>query len=123
LELVSQVEQATTLAGYRSAVASLLREWGNGSNHHGNGKQAFSYAFGFVLGVPADAQNAECIVLAVKGTWVMAARVRPLSGRIRFPPNRGKHESHCRNVGFSHFARLRECRNRAIPIQKALKDS
>jgi hypothetical protein len=55
---VAQAKNATTKAGYKDAVGTLLRDWANSSDYNNASKQALAAGYGLILSDPQDAQMA-----------------------------------------------------------------
>lgn len=66
--LLDQVRNAGTRAQYKTAVARLLKEWGNDSGFNSASKQALASGYGLILSDPADAQEAGWMQVAIKGS-------------------------------------------------------
>ncbi len=70
IALVNQAKDAPTRAGYRDAVASLMRDWGNDSAYNSASKQALVAGYGLILSDPLDAQEALWMDTAIKASGV-----------------------------------------------------
>ncbi|MFM2275239.1 MAG: hypothetical protein RL211_1111, partial [Pseudomonadota bacterium] len=68
IALLNQAKTAGTRAQYKSAVADLLKAWGNDSAYNSASKQALASGYGLTLSDPADAQEASWMDVAIKGT-------------------------------------------------------
>ncbi len=68
ITLFNQAKDASTRAGYKNAVAGLMREWGNDSGYSSASKQALSAGYGLILSDPADAQEAGWMDKAIKAS-------------------------------------------------------
>ena len=64
----NQAKEAPTRAGFKDAVAGLLREWGNDSAYNNASKQALVEGYGLTLSDPADAQEADWMDKAIKAS-------------------------------------------------------
>ncbi len=60
IDLLHNVQNASTRADYKTAVASLLRQWGNDSGYASASDQALAngYGYGLIMSEPLDAQEA-----------------------------------------------------------------
>jgi len=70
IALIEQAKDAPTRAGYKVAVATLMREWGNDSVYNNAGKQALAAGYGLIMSDPADAQEAGWMDTAIKASEV-----------------------------------------------------
>ena len=68
IALLNQAKNAETRAGYKQAVAQLLKAWGNDSGYNSASKQALAAGYGLILSDPADAQEAGWMDVAIKGS-------------------------------------------------------
>ena len=68
IALVDQAKNAPTRAGYKDAVARLLREWGNESSYASTSKQAMNAGYGLTLSDPVDAQEVGWMDKAIKAS-------------------------------------------------------
>ena len=68
IDLLHNVQNASTRAGYRDAVASLLRTWGNDSGYSSASDQALANGYGLIMSDPLDAQEAGWMDVAIKGS-------------------------------------------------------
>jgi Ca2+-binding RTX toxin-like protein len=68
IALLNQAKDASTRAGYKEAVATLLKTWGNDSGYNSASKQALASGYGLILSDPADAQEAGWMDVAIKGS-------------------------------------------------------
>ena len=68
IALINQAKGASTRAGYKDAVATLMREWGNDSAYVSASKQALAAGYGLILSDPANAQEAGWINTAIKAS-------------------------------------------------------
>jgi hypothetical protein len=66
--LLHNVQNASTRAIYKEAVATLLREWGNDSGYASASDQAMVNGYGLILSDPLDAQEAGWMDVAIKGS-------------------------------------------------------
>jgi hypothetical protein len=66
--LLHTVQNASTRAGYKDAVATLLRAWGNDSGYNSASDQALANGYGLILSDPLDAQEAGWMDVAIKGS-------------------------------------------------------
>jgi hypothetical protein len=66
--LLHNVQNASTRAGYKDAVATLLRAWGNDSGYNSASDQALANGYGLILSDPLDAQEAGWMNVAIKGS-------------------------------------------------------
>jgi len=64
----NQAKDAPTRAGFKDAVAGLLREWGNDSAYNNASKQALAEGYGLTLSDPEDAQEAGWMDKAIKAS-------------------------------------------------------
>jgi Ca2+-binding RTX toxin-like protein len=62
------VENASTHAGFKQAVADLMLAWGNDSGYQSASKGALANGYGLILSEPLDAQEAGWMNTAVKAT-------------------------------------------------------
>ena len=68
IALLNQAKNAETRAGYKQAVAELLKTWGNDSGYNSASKQALAAGYGLILSDPADAQEAGWMDAAIKAS-------------------------------------------------------
>jgi hypothetical protein len=68
ITLFNQAKDAPTRAAYKTAVAALMREWGNDSGYSSASKQALSAGYGLTLSDPLDAQEAGWMDTAIKAS-------------------------------------------------------
>jgi hypothetical protein len=66
ITLINQASDAPTRAGYKDAVAALLREWGNDSDYNSASKQALAAGYGLILSDPVDDQERGWMDQAIK---------------------------------------------------------
>lgn len=67
IAIEQRAENATTRAGYKTAVADLLRAWGDDSAYNSASKQALAQGYGLILSDPQDDQERSWLDVAVKG--------------------------------------------------------
>ncbi len=68
IDLLHNVQNASTRAGYKDAVATLLRTWGNDSGYASASDQALANGYGLILSDPLDAQEVGWMDVAIKGS-------------------------------------------------------
>ncbi len=68
VDLLNAAKNSPTRAGYKNAIAGLLREWGNDSGYSSASKQALNAGYGLILSDPADAQEAGWMDVAIKAS-------------------------------------------------------
>ncbi|MFA7318932.1 MAG: hypothetical protein WC029_15520, partial [Sulfuricella sp.] len=68
ITLFNQAKDAPTRAGYKDAVANLLREWGNDSDYGSASKQALVAGYGLILSDPLDDQERGWMNKAIKAS-------------------------------------------------------
>jgi hypothetical protein len=76
IDMVNAAKNATTRSGYRAAVDSLLREWGNDSAYQSVTKTALANGYGLILSEPLNAQERGWMDVAIKGTEAARATFR-----------------------------------------------
>lgn len=68
ITLANQAKDAPTRAGYKAAVAQLMREWGNDSTYDSASKQALVAGYGLILSEPQDDQERGWLDTAIKAS-------------------------------------------------------